>query len=87
MKIMTVKEFSVFVLSTELLLACFAAITVSIICLKIWKQKSQPPCLGYWLPLIGCAVEYGKEPLYFVEMARRKVSYFMLGISVIANFL
>lgn len=72
---MTVQEFAVFVLSTEMLLACLVVIGVFIICIGYFKQKSQPPCLGYWQPWIGCAVEFGKEPLYFIERARRKVSY------------
>ena len=71
---MTVQEFSVYVLFTELILACLAAITVYIICIEIFKQKSQPPCVGYWQPWIGCALQFGKEPLYFIERARTKVS-------------
>jgi len=75
---MTVQEFC-----TDLLLACVAVITVAIICIEIFKQKSQPPCLGYWIPWIGCAVEFGKEPLYFIERARRKVG---LRVEYIYNF-
>jgi len=76
---MTINEFSVFTLSIELLLACLAAIVVSIICMDdIFKHKNEPPCLGYWKPWIGCALEFGKEPLYFIERARRKVSCFSL---------
>jgi len=75
---MTIVELSVFVLSTELLLACLAAIALTIICMEVFKQQSRPPCLGCWRPWIGCAVEFGKEPLHFIETARRKVSYFTL---------
>jgi len=74
---MTVQELSVFVLSIELLFTCLVAITVYIV-VKIFKQHCRPPCIGYWLPWIGCALEFGKEPLYFIERARRKVSYFDL---------
>ena len=77
---MTVPEFYLFVLSTEFLLACLAAITVSIVCIEIFKQRRRPPCLGYWQPWIGCAVEFGKEPLYFIERARRKVSFFFICV-------
>jgi len=75
---MTILELSVFVLSTELLLTCLAAIALTIICMEVLKQQSRPPCLGYWRPWIGCAVEFGKEPLHFIDRARRKVSYFAL---------
>jgi len=51
-------------------------ITVYIIYVQVFKRRRQPPCLGYWQPWLGCAVEFGKEPLYFIERARRKVSYY-----------
>ena len=80
---MTVQDFSVFVLSSELLLACLVAIIASIICIEVFKQQNRPPCLGFWQPWIGCALEFGKEPLYFIESARRKVSYFILCTIII----
>jgi len=75
---MTVQQYFDFIFSTELLLACLVAFMVFITGMKVIKQKNQPPCLGYWRPWIGCAVEFGREPLYFIEKARRKVGNFRL---------
>lgn len=33
-----------------------------------------PPCYSGWIPFLGCAVEFGKEPLRFIEKMRKKVN-------------
>jgi len=39
------------------------------------QKKFWPPCyVGAWgIPWIGCALEFGKAPLHFIEEARVKV--------------
>ena len=32
-----------------------------------------PPVKDGWLPWIGCAVRFGKEPLYFIQRTREEV--------------
>ena len=42
----------------------------------IFQKRSgsnQPPCYSGWLPYIGCAIEFGKAPLWFIEKSRKKV--------------
>ncbi|KAI0208253.1 24-hydroxycholesterol 7-alpha-hydroxylase [Lamellibrachia satsuma] len=36
------------------------------------RNEVYPPCRG-WIPWLGCAVEFGKAPLYFIEESRRKL--------------
>ena len=37
------------------------------------RREMYPPCLG-WIPWLGCAVQFGKAPLDFIEESRRKVN-------------
>ncbi|XP_054578068.1 24-hydroxycholesterol 7-alpha-hydroxylase isoform X2 [Eptesicus fuscus] len=37
-----------------------------------WKNLSGPPCIRGWIPWIGAAFEFGKDPLEFIEKARIK---------------
>ena len=37
------------------------------------RREMYPPCRG-WIPWLGCAVQFGKAPLDFIEESRRKVS-------------
>ena len=32
-----------------------------------------PPVQSGWLPWVGCAMEFGREPLFFIDRTRRKV--------------
>lgn len=32
-----------------------------------------PPVQSGWLPWVGCAVEFGREPLFYINRTRRKV--------------
>ena len=33
-----------------------------------------PPVKGGWMPWVGCAIPFGKEPLLFIEQTRKEVS-------------
>ena len=50
-------------------------ITLVTFMLFLVKQKrgNNPPCYSGWIPWLGCAIEFGKAPLYFIEESRRKV--------------
>ena len=37
------------------------------------RIKDLPPCYGGWIPWIGCAFEFGKSPLYFIQSMQHKV--------------
>ena len=39
-----------------------------------------PPCYSGWIPFLGCAVEFGKEPLNFIEKMRQQVNCFTRGV-------
>lgn len=32
-----------------------------------------PPVEGGWVPWLGCALDFGKEPLWFIRKAHEKV--------------
>lgn len=32
-----------------------------------------PPVKDGWIPWLGCAIEFGKEPLFFVQKAQKEV--------------
>jgi len=52
-------------------------ITVCIYLIHKWRTSSNgklPPCYSGWWPFIGCAIEFGKAPLIFIETYRQKVS-------------
>lgn len=41
---------------------------------QIHAAAGLPPCNSGWIPFLGCAVEFGKEPLNFIEDMRKKVT-------------
>ena len=43
------------------------------------QKRKYPPSYG-WIPYIGCAVEFGKSPLHFINWATQKVNIYH-GIS------
>ena len=50
------------------LLTVFAAWSV------FFKSSSEwAPCYKGWIPWLGCAVEFGKAPLLFIQRAKDKV--------------
>ena len=52
-------------------------ILVSLYFLIVKGSKNNfPPSYG-WIPFIGCAVEFGKQPLYFINEAKEKVCGFI----------
>ena len=46
-----------------------------------WLVKSNlrgkarlPPVKSGWIPWVGCAIQFGKEPLWFIQQTRKEVS-------------
>ena len=61
------------ILGINALLIALAGVLAIIVLLKIKSNNANyPPCYG-WLPYIGCAIEFGKAPLEFIEKATRQV--------------
>ena len=47
-----------------------------------WLVKSNlrgkarlPPVKSGWIPWVGCAIPFGKEPLWFIQQTRKEVRY------------
>lgn len=38
------------------------------------RGTGRPPCNYGWLPFLGCAIEFGKEPLIYIRKMQRAVS-------------
>ncbi|XP_078617889.1 24-hydroxycholesterol 7-alpha-hydroxylase-like [Branchiostoma floridae x Branchiostoma japonicum] len=36
-------------------------------------KKGRPPCMDGWIPWFGCAIDFGKAPLDFIEETKRKL--------------
>ncbi|XP_013405648.2 24-hydroxycholesterol 7-alpha-hydroxylase-like [Lingula anatina] len=48
----------------------------SALVLYLWsrrKSSTDPPILKGWVPWLGCAVEFGKAPLWFIQKAKCKL--------------
>ena len=41
---------------------------------SIHRRTRLPPVKGGWMPWVGCAIPFGKEPLLFIEQTRKEVS-------------
>eukprot|EP00117_Sycon_ciliatum_P021447 scpid10192/ scgid18794/ 24-hydroxycholesterol 7-alpha-hydroxylase; Cytochrome P450 39A1; Oxysterol 7-alpha-hydroxylase len=61
------------------LLSLLALFLLSVLALTLGVRRgyssstSAPPCVSGWLPWIGCAVEFGKEPLLFLDATRKRL--------------
>ena len=44
----------------------------------LWLVRSNsarlPPVKGGWMPWVGCAIPFGKEPLWFIQRTKEEVS-------------
>ncbi|KAF6030541.1 CYP39A1 [Bugula neritina] len=40
---------------------------------RLYSVLKLPPCYSGWMPFLGCAIEFGKEPLNFIEKMHRKL--------------
>ena len=58
-------------LANFLVLTCL--ILISIVYFKTRRPSSYPPVCKGWIPWLGCAVEFGKQPLDFIEQKRKEV--------------
>ncbi|KAF8896411.1 lanosterol 14-alpha-demethylase [Infundibulicybe gibba] len=64
--------------SSQLLFLAFVALPAGLVALNICHQflrpdhPSKPPVVFHWLPFIGSAIEYGKDPLKFYFACREK---------------
>ena len=37
-------------------------------------KERLPPVKSGWIPWVGCAIPFGKEPLWFIQQTRKEVS-------------
>jgi len=44
------------------------------------RRTRLPPVKGGWIPWVGCAIPFGKEPLWFIQRTRKEVSAGLDGI-------
>ena len=54
-----------------LVLTCI--ILISFVYLLSRKANKYPPICKGWIPWLGCAIEFGKQPLDFIEQKRKEV--------------
>uniref|UniRef100_A0A8B9HW65 Cytochrome P450, family 39, subfamily A, polypeptide 1 n=1 Tax=Astyanax mexicanus TaxID=7994 RepID=A0A8B9HW65_ASTMX len=50
-------------------------VTVVVLCFRLLflqNNPNAPPCIRGWIPWVGAAFEFGKEPLHFIARARAK---------------
>ena len=40
---------------------------------QISTASGLPPCNSGWIPYLGCAVEFGKQPLQYIDSMYKKV--------------
>ena len=38
-----------------------------------WRRQNLPPERSGWIPWLGCALDFGKAPLFFIQETREKV--------------
>lgn len=53
-------------------------VSVFLLAYVCWKLSSRdgklhPPVEGGWVPWLGCAVAFGKEPLWYIKKTHEKV--------------
>ena len=68
----------------------FAALTLVILCLHrlsqyLFGRRDKPPIVPYWLPFVGSAITYGRDPQAFFFRSREKVNVIRPDLSVVAN--
>lgn len=64
-----------------LVLSGFTVVLFTIAAHSLWRQSQLrkttenvfPPLYSGWLPWVGCAVEFGREPVYFIEEKRKEL--------------
>jgi len=44
------------------------------------RKKSEPPIVFHWVPFIGNAIAYGKDPYDFLISCQKKVCWLQPGI-------
>jgi hypothetical protein len=45
-------------------------------------KGKNPPLYAGWLPWIGCAIEFGKAPVYFIDQKRKEVGRPIFSVCV-----
>lgn len=53
---------------------------ISLVVYRLWRQKktlekNYPPLHAGWIPWVGCAVEFGREPVFFIDTKRKEVRW------------
>lgn len=62
-----------FAIVSGLLLGAVLLLAVLWRLLRAKPSGRLPPVKDGWIPWLGCAVEFGKEPLFFVQKAQKEV--------------
>jgi len=55
------------------IIAIFILTSIIYVCFKENKIYTPPPCCKGWIPFIGCAIEFGKNPLAFFGQKMEEV--------------
>lgn len=69
-------------MSVDWTAASAALVGALVLLLALWLRRSRsnplphplPPVRSGWLPWVGCAIPFGKEPLYFIQRTKEEVS-------------
>lgn len=69
-----------------------AALLLLILCLHrlslyLFGKKDEPPVVPYWLPFVGSAIMYGRDPYVFFFQCREKVNVICPNLQIVANIL
>ncbi len=53
------------------------ALTLFMLLLLFFRKNKciLPPCYSGWIPWLGCAIEFGKAPLHFIDESKQKVGW------------
>lgn len=57
------------------------SVIICVVTCKIFRssdKSNMPPSKTGWIPWVGVAIEFGKEPLNYIEKTRREVNYQMI---------
>lgn len=76
------------------------AVLVGLVSLAVWWRLSRgpgwtqllqfgarklPPVQGGWLPWLGCALSFGKQPLHYINITHKKVCTLIKIIHAISD--
>lgn len=53
--------------------AMLASILTNVLVQQVPRSKTEPPVVFHWLPIIGNAISYGRDPCNFFKQCQEKV--------------